>query len=400
MSQDPATLLLVSRDEATVGLFRATLELERQAKLLVAVNPQDALRMAHDLAPHLVVVSGDMPGLNVFAFCQQLRQDPVLEAAMVVLIIEPGANDMRYAGLTFGVDEYLTRPLEPAEILTKIHTMLRLKKAAEQLRADQLELQGLHEHLRASFDQMLQLMANMLDIRIPGAAARGRHIADLALKVAARFGIPRPHLRDLEIAARLHELGRMLSIEDSCAVPLPSREAVDRWHYVLATRAIFSKVEGLQAAAELVSTMYENWDGTGHPDHFQRGQIPLRARILRVLVDLFTELESPDKPDMDTVLEDLHNHAGTRYDPMVLVHLRTVLRGVDDDSVQGKRALVPIPELRVGMVLADDLFTDSGLKLLARETRITQSTLELILRRHQTEPIVSGATVLRASMSR
>ena len=192
----------------------------------------------------------------------------------------------------------------------------------------------------------------------------------------------------------------MLSVDDACALPLPSREAVDRWQYILATRAIFSKVEGLQAAAELVSTMYENWDGTGHPDHFQRGQIPLRARILRVLVDLFTELESPDKPDRNAVLEDLQNHVGTRYDPMVLVHLRTVLRGADDDSVQGKRALVPIPELQVGMVLADDLFTDSGLKLLARETRITQSTLELIMRRHQTEPIVSGATVLRASIPR
>ena len=300
MSHDPATLLLISRDEATVGLFRATLELERQAKLVVAVNPTDALRMAHDLTPDLIVVSSDLPGLNVFAFCQQLRQDPALEAAMLVLIIEPEANNMRFAGLTFGVDEYLARPLEPSEILTKLHAMLRLKQAGAKLRAGQIELQELQEHLRASFDQMLQLMANMLDLRIPGAAARGQHIADLALKVAARFGIPQPHLRDLEIAARLHELGRMLSVDDACALPLPSREAVDRWQYVLSTRAIFSKIEGLHAAAELVSTMYENWDGTGHPDHFQRGQIPLRARIQRVLVDLFTELESPDRPEMRT----------------------------------------------------------------------------------------------------
>ncbi len=400
MSGEFATMLLLSRDEATVGRFRETLQLERQVRLVVALNSTDAMRLAQDMRPDLVVVSGDMPGLNVFAFCQQLKQEPELESVMLVLIIEPSANDMRVAGLTFGVDEYLARPIEPAEILTKLHAMIRLKKIADQLRADRAQLDTLHKSLRESFDQMLQLLVSMLDLRIPGAAARGQHIAELALKVAARFGIPQLHLRDLELAARLHELGRMLSVDDACALPLPSREAVDRWQYILATRTIFGKIEGLHSAAELVSSLYENWDGTGHPDHLMRGQIPLRSRILRVLVDLFTELESPDKPNQDAVLEDLQNHVGTRYDPMVLVHLRSVLLGADDDSIRGKRALIPIPELRVGMILADDLFTDAGLKLLARETRITQSTLELIIRRHQSEPIVTGAMVVRASIPR
>ena len=64
---------------------------------------------------------------------------------MLVLMIEPTANDMRFAGLTFGVDEYLPRPVEPAEVLTKVHTMLRMKGAYAALHADKAELKSASE---------------------------------------------------------------------------------------------------------------------------------------------------------------------------------------------------------------------------------------------------------------
>jgi response regulator RpfG family c-di-GMP phosphodiesterase len=394
---EQAILLLVDRDERSIQSFRATLEVERRVRLVVAPNGEDALRMTRDIRPDLVVLAHDIKGMNVFSYCQTVRQDPELESTMLVLEIERGANDMRFAGLTFGVDEYLTRPAEPAEILTKVHTMLRLRKAYEAVRADQAELKQLHESLRASFDQLLQLMARVLDMRLPGAAERGRRIAELARKVADRFGVPATHLNDLEVAARLHELGRVVWSHGEGA-ETPAARNLDDWKYIVGTRAVFSQVEGLAGATELVGALYENWDGSGHPDHLQSGQIPLRSRILRVLVDLFAKLGSQTNPSMAGVLDELQDHAGTLYDPMVIVHLRTVLHGASDGDVRGKRVAVPVPELRVGMVLAEDLCTDSGLKLLARNTRITLETLEVIRRRHAAEPLANGATVTRDSL--
>jgi response regulator RpfG family c-di-GMP phosphodiesterase len=394
---EQAILLLVDRDERSIQTFRATLEVERRVRLVVAPNGEDALRMSRDVRPDLIVIAHDIQGMNVFSFCQALRQDPLFESTMLVLEIERGANDMRFAGLTFGVDEYLTRPVEPAEILTKVHTMLRLRKAYDAVRADQAELKQLHESLRASFDQLLQLMARVLDMRLPGAAERGRRIAELARKVADRFGVPATHLNDLEVAARLHELGKVVWSQSE-GEATPTTRTLDDWKYIVGTRAVFSQVEGLAGATELVGALYENWDGSGHPDHLQSGQIPLRSRILRVLVDLFATLGSRTNPSMTNALEELQDQAGTRYDPMVIVHLRAVLQGADDGDVRGKHVVVPVPELRAGMVLAEDLCTDSGLKLLARNTRLTAPTLEVILRRHAAEPLANGATVTRASI--
>ncbi|MBI5170867.1 MAG: response regulator [Candidatus Eisenbacteria bacterium] len=389
---EQATLLLVDRDPAHVETFRRTLELERRVRLVISLNPVEALKSAHDLKPDLVVVTHDIPGMNAFSFCQMLRSDPALAGAMIVLTIPAGANELRFAGLTHGVDEYLTHPIEPAEVLTKLHSMLRMRDVYEQLLRDKVELEELRDHLRSSFDQMLQLLTHILDLRLPGAGDRGRRIAELALQVAGRFGIPETHLRDMEIAARLHELGRILKP----GAGTDSAPAMDDWQYILSTRAIFSKVEGLDGATEVVGAIYENWDGTGRPEHWVQGQIPLRSRILRVIVDLFERLALPGAPGRDEVLDEMQNFAGTRYDAMVLVHLRSVLRGESGD-VRGDRVLVPVPELKVDMVLAEDLCTESGIKLLARNTRISSESLETIRRRHSLEPIISGAAILRKS---
>ena len=87
MSDQPI-LLLVDRDERSIQTFRATLEVERRVRLVVAPNGEDALRMSRDIRPDLIVIAHDIQRMNVFSFCQALRQDPEFESTMLVLEIE------------------------------------------------------------------------------------------------------------------------------------------------------------------------------------------------------------------------------------------------------------------------------------------------------------------------
>jgi hypothetical protein len=230
----------------------------------------------------------------------------------------------------------------------------------------------------------------VVDLGLPGALDRGLRIAELARRVSERFQIPAHLLRDLEVAARLHELGRVVA-------PDRARAGADLgpWQYTQSTVAILGQADELAGAAELVASIYENWDGTGHPAHWRQGQIPLRCRILRVLVDFFAALARRGAPTSEQVIAGMQEHAGTLYDPMVIVHLKSVLGHESDGEWLGSSVLVPIEELRVGMVLAEDLYTNSGLKLLARDTALNPATLEVIQRRHRAEPILQGAAVLR-----
>jgi hypothetical protein len=155
------------------------------------------------------------------------------------------------------------------------------------------------------------------------------------------------------------------------------------------------QVDGLRGAAEVAGGMHENWDGTGLPDHRLQGQTPLRSRILRVVADFLEALESGGDREVEEVLRDITEHSGTRYDPMVVVHLQALVHKGAEGEGRNQFAIVPVHMLAVGMVLAEDLCTASGLKLLSRDATISPAALEAILRRHELEPILHGAVVYR-----
>jgi hypothetical protein len=219
----------------------------------------------------------------------------------------------------------------------------------------------------------------------------------VALRLAERLDIPVGLRGDLELAARLHELGRMVARdgERKYGVGGPPCEP---WQHALLACSVLKQVDAFTGAAEVIGGIHENWDGTGFPEHRLQGQIPLRCRILRVLIDFFAALDGPGQPTPAAVLAVLTEHAGTRYDPMVVVHFQAMLGEGPSGDMRGPRLVVPVTELRVGMVLASDLYTDSGIKLLAQNTRLTPAALETILRRHRQEPIRQGVAVLRSSL--
>ncbi len=387
----PATVLLIDGDPREVETFRATLREETDVRLLVAENGKDGYAAARQERPDLIVAAEPMAGGGVLEFCRTVQADADLALGMLVIITHPGSTELKLSGLRLGIDEYLARPVEPAEIRVKLHGMLRLKRVQDQLRADKRELEQLHHVVSRSFDQLLNLLVRLLDLSLPGTAERGKKIALLAQKIAARFGVPQNFLRDLDVAARLHEIGKLVRLEPGTAGASPAED----WHYTQSTKAVMKQVDGLAEAGELVGSLYENWDGTGHPDHLQQGQIPLRCRILRVLIDFFQAVEGPGRPSLEAVLAELAEHAHTRYDPLVVVHLKAILLGGPAADLAASRVTLPITALRPGMVLAEDLYTESGLKLLARDTVISASTLAAILRRHRLEPLLQGAVVHR-----
>jgi len=143
--------------------------------------------------------------------------------------------------------------------------------------------------------------------------------------------------------------------------------------------------------------IYENWDGTGLPNRWRQGQIPLRSRIVRTLVDFFAALgdnrSEVSIEDLDEALEVLSRHKGTWYDPMVLEHLAAAVKADPQGCLLPAKYRIPIGRLNDGMVLAEDLRTIGGVKLLAAGAKVTDRNLEIIRQRHLSDPIIDGAWI-------
>src|SRR5215211_5282790 len=122
--------ILVVDDEKTL---RDTLEynLQREGyKVLVASDGVEAVRVAYDQRPDLIILDIMLPGLNGFDVCRAVRK----ELTVPILMLSAREEEIdKVLGLELGADDYLTKPFGLRELLARVGAMLR---RAEMLRAE------------------------------------------------------------------------------------------------------------------------------------------------------------------------------------------------------------------------------------------------------------------------
>ncbi|MFN8651613.1 MAG: response regulator [Gemmatimonadales bacterium] len=394
MTSQVSNILLVEDDPTTLEHFRRVLEHEPALRVATATNGREGLVLAREIKPDLIISDYQMPEMNGFEFCRQVKADPNLAGCLFVVLSGFTDTALKVKGLNLGVDDYLTKPIDIPELLARVRASLRLKRLQDELRGDRDEIQQLHGQLERSFDQLLHLLIQFVDQGLPGAAERGRKLGDLATKLAERFDVPAELRTDLTIAAKLAEIGHVVDAAHHVA-GTPDQPT---WHHAVVSAALLEQVERLKGAAELIRWTSENWDGTGQPDHLVSGQIPLRSRLLRIAGDFLTLVT----PGADRValtpqqaIDEMAPYSATWYDPLALVHLSSVVLDRPKEEWESTRFAVAVDQLQVGMVLAADVSTSGGVKLLAKGATISESVLHVIQRRHAADPIIEAVWVKR-----
>jgi response regulator RpfG family c-di-GMP phosphodiesterase len=388
-------VLLVDGDPAVVEAVKRGLQHEERARLLVADGIEKAAALSHLAPPDLILVRYGLASMDTTTFCRRTKANPELQGALLVLLTEPRTAPLTADLLALGVDHGVNLPVRSGELLATYRLAERVAHMRAEIRSARVELKKLRRAQTRNIEQMQAFLAMMLERGVPGARLRGERIAKMAAQIGARFGIPKNLMRDLDVAARLHELGRVAAADDTGAWRHEALAVDDAtWRYTQDTKVVLQQVHGLEDAADIVGSIYENWDGTGHPHHLQRGQIPLRSRVLHALIDYVAMCE---RGAGDRAIARIKEQGGAVYDPLVAAHLEAVVTGGDPDSSLLRTSMIAVTDLREGMVLAEDLYTDSGLELLSRDTVLTPHTLEAIWRRHGLEPIHQGAAIHRAS---
>ena len=155
-------------------------------------------------------------------------------------------------------------------------------------------------------------------------------VAELVQEVGSRMGIEGEELVHLRDAASLHDVGKV-AIPDAIITkpgPLTDEEwEFMRRHTVIGER-ILAAAPALSAAARLVRSSHESWDGTGYPDALAGLEIPLGARIIAVC-DAFDAMIStrPYAPphEIEHALAEIRRCAATQFDPDVVPVFEQVL---------------------------------------------------------------------------
>jgi two-component system, cell cycle response regulator len=97
-------------------------------QLLFAENGTQALRMAEQHRPDLVLLDVMMPGMNGFEVCRQLRAHAQLAEVPILMLTALDDDQSRLQGLQAGADDFISKPYQVAELRTRIKTITRLNR--------------------------------------------------------------------------------------------------------------------------------------------------------------------------------------------------------------------------------------------------------------------------------
>lgn len=117
-----ATILIVDDDPKLLNMLRRTLAYEG-FHVLTATDGNAALAQAQAHRPDVIVLDWMMPGLNGLEVIQQLRA--LQDQTLVLMLTARDAVEDRVQGLESGADDYLAKPFAPAELIARLHALLR-----------------------------------------------------------------------------------------------------------------------------------------------------------------------------------------------------------------------------------------------------------------------------------
>ena len=123
-------VLIVDDDPGTLELMQWVLDVDDRITLFTATNGEDALRIAREEIPDLVVLDVMLPNRNGYAVCSILKHDPATKHALVILLSAMGSHVHHDQWTKAGADDYLTKPFSPKEMLARVRQELQLPEAA------------------------------------------------------------------------------------------------------------------------------------------------------------------------------------------------------------------------------------------------------------------------------
>ena len=178
-----------------------------------------------------------------------------------------------------------------------------------------------HKHQKsARRDRPHEVLLQALYERDPELKGHTNNVAALAVEIGRRLGLPDAEVEEIDLAAQLHDIGKIAVPDDVLHKPGPLTDSdwnLIRQHTIVGQR-ILSASPALRRVGEIIRATHERWDGTGYPDRLAADEIPFAARLIAVCdaFDAMTSTRAYRPPlTVPEALAEIQRCSGTQFDP-------------------------------------------------------------------------------------
>lgn len=357
MDSGKPVILCVDDEESNIELLEAILVLSGY-QVVSASNGKAALHKIKSQSIDLVILDITMPGMDGIEVCRRTKADKQFSDIPIIMVTGLGSHHDRLRGIEVGVEDYLTKPFDTAELLARMRTLLKVKKlsderrraeedlkksyaelddqvklrtaelakANEMLQADIIvrkqtedKLQHTLDSLRKAVSTTVQVLVSAVESRDPYTAGHQMRVAGLSQMIAMEMGLPNVQIDGIRMAGSIHDIGKLSIPAEILSKPTKLTEiefALIKEH---AQRGyeMLKNVESPWPLAEVIYQHHERMDGSGYPRHLKGKEIMIEAHILAV-ADVVESMAShrPYRParGLDAALEEIQKYRGTLYD--------------------------------------------------------------------------------------
>ncbi len=329
------SILVVDDQEINRRLLEAML-VPLGYQVIQAADGEQALKLAREEQPDLVLLDIMMPGMDGFEVAHRLKSDPATRNISIVMVTALKEVESKVRALEAGADDFLTKPVDKAELQARVRSQLQVKAYHDHLLHYQQELQAevarrtaqlrkaYREVKNASLDTIHRL-AKAAEFKDEETGAHIKRMSNYAAEVARTMGLPEATVEAILYAAPMHDVGK-IGIPDKVLLK-PGRLSPSEWeimktHAEIGAQILSGAKRGFLKLAEVVAmTHHEKWDGSGYPRGLKGHDIPLVGRIVTI-ADVFDALTSkrPYKEafSLEKSLDIIKEEKGRHFDPQVV----------------------------------------------------------------------------------
>ncbi len=161
---------ILAVDDSQVNLAILEDMLADSYALRLAGTGEEALTVAREFRPEIVLLDIMMPGMGGFEVCERLRKDPGLSHTKIILLSAKTEVANRLKGYEVGADDFISKPFNHEELLAKLTVFLRLKSVEEldALKSDVLHL--ISHETRTPLNGILGVLQLLAESDSPGTA--------------------------------------------------------------------------------------------------------------------------------------------------------------------------------------------------------------------------------------